>query len=109
MTTIICGGRLHTYTVHVLGNPLFCIQDYLLYALCDCSFIRFLLLGGSLLLMAMLGLIVLFIYAVVSFAFLHTSFTTDNDDILYCGNLGECFVSVIRYGLIGGSLGLVSV
>ncbi len=65
--------------------------------------------GLSLLWVAALGLIVLYIYAVVSFAFLHESFLfPDNDDAsLFCDNLFECFVSTIRYGLID-NLGLVS-
>ncbi len=59
--------------------------------------------------MAALGLVVLYVYAVVSFAFLHESFLfPDNDDgTLFCDDLFECFVSTIRYGLID-NLGLVS-
>ena len=65
-------------------------------------------IGQSLLWVAALGLVVLYIYAVVSFAFLHESFQApDNDDAtLFCSTLYECFVSTIRYGLIE-NLGLV--
>lgn len=65
-------------------------------------------LGKSLLWVAALGVVVLYIYAVVSFAFLHESFEKpDNDDAtLFCYTLYECFVSTLRYGLIE-NLGLV--
>lgn len=64
--------------------------------------------GKSLLWVAALGVVVLYIYAVVSFAFLHESFEApDNDDAtLFCSTLYECFASTIRYGLID-NLGLV--
>lgn len=59
---------------------------------------------------AALAVVILYIYAVVSFAFLHESFEQpDNDDAtLFCSTLYECFVSTIRYGLIE-NLGLVCV
>ena len=57
--------------------------------------------------MAVLGAIILYIYAVISFAFLHESFDPDNNDgNLYCENLWQCFISVVRYGLID-NIGLV--
>ena len=58
--------------------------------------------------MAALGIVVLYIYAVVSFAFLHESFEQpdNNDATLFCSTLYECFASTIRYGLID-NLGLV--
>ena len=64
--------------------------------------------GKSLLWVAALGIVVLYIYAVVSFAFLHEAFQApDNDDAtLFCSTLYECFASTIRYGLID-NLGLV--
>ncbi len=53
-------------------------------------------------------MVVLYIYAVVSFAFLHESFLfPNNDGTLFCDNLFECFVSTIRHGLME-NLGLVS-
>lgn len=57
---------------------------------------------------AALILIVLFIYSVISFAFLHES-VNNQDMSLYCNTLGECFVTVIRVGLINslGSVGCV--
>ncbi len=50
-------------------------------------------------------LTILFIYAVVSFAFLYRSFIhDDNDDLdndnLFCESLVQCFVTIIRWGLI---------
>ena len=67
-----------------------------------------LILGKSLLWVAILGLVVLYIYAVVSFVFLHESFLApdNNDATLFCSTLYECFASTIRYGLIE-NLGLV--
>lgn len=57
--------------------------------------------GKSLLWVAFLGLIVLYIYAVLSFAILHESFFVANSRFpLHCETLGQCFVSVIRYGLL---------
>ena len=52
--------------------------------------------------MAILGVIVLFIYAVVSFAFLHESFQAknNNEGDLFCSTLYECFASTIRFGLL---------
>ena len=62
--------------------------------------------GGELLWVAFLGGIVLYIYAVISFAFLHESVNDEGRYALYCDTLGQCFMSVIRWGLIG-NLGLV--
>ena len=64
--------------------------------------------GVALIWVGILGLIVLFIYGVVSFAFLSESFLAENnsDGDLFCTTLYECFVSTIRYGLID-NLGLV--
>ena len=64
--------------------------------------------GVALLWVAALGVVILYIYAVVSFAFLHESFLQpdNNDATLFCQDLGECFVSTIRYGLLD-NLGLV--
>ncbi|XP_019851941.1 PREDICTED: inositol 1,4,5-trisphosphate receptor type 3-like [Amphimedon queenslandica] len=60
--------------------------------------------GISLIWVAILGLIVLFIYAVISFALLQNNF--DPESSLYCSNLGECTYSVLRYGLVD-NLGFV--
>lgn len=66
--------------------------------------------GKSLIWVAVLGVIVLFIYAVVSFAFLSEAFRASNnsDGDLFCTTLYECFISTIRYGLID-NLGLVTI
>ena len=65
------------------------------------------ILGISLLWVAALGLVVLYIYAVVSFAFLHESFEAPDSEVpLFCSTLYECFATTIRYGLID-HLGLV--
>ena len=52
-------------------------------------------------------MVVLYIYSVVSFAFLHESFLAENDDgVLFCDTLFQCLISVLKYGLID-NLGLV--
>ncbi|ELT91344.1 hypothetical protein CAPTEDRAFT_224137 [Capitella teleta] len=53
--------------------------------------------GKSLLWVAVLGLVVFYIYALISFALLRSSF--DPDDGLYCATLWQCTITVIRYGL----------
>ena len=69
----------------------------------------FLCAGKSLLWVAALGIMVLFIYAVISFAFLHESFFVENPEFpLFCESLGQCFVSVMRYGLLD-NIGLVRI
>lgn len=60
----------------------------------------------SLVWVAVLGFIVLFIYAVISFAFLQNNYVRTDDAALYCANLGQCMYSVLRYGLTD-NLGLV--
>ena len=64
--------------------------------------------GISLIWVAVLGVIVLYIYAVISFAFLQNHFTQTNTQTpLFCANLGQCMFTVLRYGLTE-NLGLVS-
>jgi len=55
--------------------------------------------GKSLLWVAVLGFIVFYLYALISFAMLRSSFDPENN--LYCATLWQCTVTVIRYGLIG--------
>lgn len=62
--------------------------------------------GISLIWVAILGLCFLFIYAVISFAFLHTDFVVTDNAALYCDTLSQCMYSVLRYGLID-NIGLV--
>ena len=57
--------------------------------------------GISLLWVAILGLVVLYIYSVVSFAFLHESLLIENDEAnLFCDTLFQCLITMIRYGLM---------
>ena len=57
--------------------------------------------GISLVWVAILFVVMLYIYSVVSFAFLHESFLMPNDhDSLFCNTLFECFITMIRYGLM---------
>ena len=53
----------------------------------------------SLLWVAVLGFIVIYIYSLVGFALLRAYFKPN--DYLYCHTLFQCTVTVIRYGLIG--------
>ncbi|XP_050396256.1 inositol 1,4,5-trisphosphate receptor type 2 [Patella vulgata] len=55
--------------------------------------------GMSLLWVAVLGFIVIYIYSLIGFALLRSYFSAS--DYLYCSTLWECTVTVIRYGLIG--------
>ncbi|XP_046366515.2 inositol 1,4,5-trisphosphate receptor type 3-like isoform X5 [Haliotis rufescens] len=55
--------------------------------------------GMSLLWVAVLGFILIYIYSLIGFALLRSYFSPD--EYLYCSTLWECTVTVIRYGLIG--------
>jgi inositol 1,4,5-triphosphate receptor type 1 len=60
--------------------------------------------GKSLLWVAALMIVIIYVYAIVSFAFLRRSF--DRDEGLFCENLGQCFVTALKFGLLsGGGLG----
>ena len=48
---------------------------------------------------AVLGFIVFYLYALISFAMLRSSFDPENN--LYCASLWQCTITIIRYGLIG--------
>ncbi|KAJ3106266.1 hypothetical protein HDU97_006717 [Phlyctochytrium planicorne] len=51
-----------------------------------------------------LGVIITYIYSVISFVFFRLSFQPDNG--LYCGSLLQCFITVLSYGLrAGGGVG----
>ncbi|XP_075250138.1 inositol 1,4,5-trisphosphate-gated calcium channel ITPR2-like isoform X3 [Convolutriloba macropyga] len=56
--------------------------------------------GSSLIWVGILGLVIIWIYAVASFAFVRYAFTGENG--LYCENMGQCFVTSIRYGVLEG-------
>ena len=59
--------------------------------------------GKSLLWVAVLGVIVIYIFALVTFAMLRGNMdpTPDGEQNLYCRTLYECTLALIRYGLIG--------
>ena len=60
--------------------------------------------GSSLLQVAALMLIIIYIYTLFAFAFYRGSF--DSDEGAYCHTLGQCFVTSIRLGMMsGGGLG----
>ena len=61
--------------------------------------------------MTALGLIIIYIYSVGTFAFLPNEFhdpTEDADNVVFCRSLIECFITVLEYGLLD-TLGSVSV
>ena len=67
--------------------------------------------GRSLLWVGALGLVVMYIYSVGTFAFLPNQFhdpSEDSDNVRFCRSLFECFISVLEYGLLD-TLGGVSV
>ncbi|KAK3610323.1 hypothetical protein CHS0354_029792 [Potamilus streckersoni] len=55
--------------------------------------------GRSLLWVAVLGLVVFYLYGIVGFALMRSMFNPD--EYLYCDSLWQCTITVIRYGLIG--------
>lgn len=57
------------------------------------------LAGKSLLWVAVLGLVVFYLYGIIGFALMRSMF--DPNDFLYCSSLWQCTITVIRYGLIG--------
>ena len=68
--------------------------------------------GTSLLWVGALGLVVMYIYSVATFAFLANEFhepdpEEDGDNVRFCRSLIQCFISVLEYGLLD-TLGLVS-
>ena len=92
-----------------MNNVVTCKRISLLQVCNHFHVIFYSLTGKSLLWVAFLGLIVLYMYAVLSFAILHESFFIANARFpLHCENLGQCFVSVIRYGLLN-TLGAVRI
>ncbi|XP_076109900.1 inositol 1,4,5-trisphosphate-gated calcium channel ITPR2-like isoform X1 [Mytilus galloprovincialis] len=62
--------------------------------------------GWSLLWVAILGLIVIYIYALIGFSLLRSFF--DPTNYLYCHTLWQCTITVVRYGLIGDMFDTVS-
>ena len=55
---------------------------------------------------ALIGLAVILIFAVIAFAFLH-DYMDDNEN-LFCSTLFECFITVSREGLLN-TIGIVSI
>ena len=54
-----------------------------------------------------MGVIVIYIYALIGFAFFRASF--DTDESRFCSTLAECFVTVLRYGAVGELTEVVSI
>lgn len=55
--------------------------------------------GKSLLWVAVLGLVIIYVYALMSFALFRDVFTPS--EYKYCATLWECTVTVSRYGILG--------
>ena len=83
-------------------------KEFIKYNLILSKFIYDIFVGISLILVGILGIIVLFIYSVISFAVLHNYFVETDSAQLYCTTLAECMYSILRYGLLD-NLGLVSI
>ena len=66
---------------------------------CITTLIIIILIGWSLFWVAVLGLIVIYIYALIGFSLLRAFF--DPANYLYCHTLWQCTITLIRYGLIG--------
>ena len=69
-------------------------------------------IGRSLLWVAALGLVVIYIFTVGTFAFLPNEFHEPDpeepgDNVRFCRSLFQCFISVLEYGLLD-TLGSVS-
>ena len=57
--------------------------------------------GKSLLWVMFLGVIIIFIFGLVTFAALRRNMTIDGEQPFYCSDLFQCTVSVMRFGLTG--------
>ncbi|XP_041375499.1 inositol 1,4,5-trisphosphate receptor type 3-like [Gigantopelta aegis] len=55
--------------------------------------------GKSLVWVAVLGLVIFYLYGIIGFALMRSMFKPE--DLLYCDTLWQCTITVIRYGLIG--------
>ena len=58
--------------------------------------------GKNIILVTLLGVIILFIYAVSVFVFLAEDFP--NKGFLYCRTLGECVVSLLRSAVVNSKI-----
>ena len=76
-----------------------------MYCLKELDLLTLLYPASQLVTVFVLGFFIIFIYAVISFAFFHGYF--DARDDLFCETLAQCFVTLIREGLLG-TLGSVS-
>ena len=57
------------------------------------------ILGKSLLWVAVLGLVIFYLYALLAFALFRDVFNPRTQ--MFCGSLWQCTVTIIRYGLVG--------
>lgn len=53
------------------------------------------------LLVALLGIFIMYMFALVAFAFLRSQMSPNSDINLFCANLAQCTLSIIRFGFIG--------
>uniref|UniRef100_A0A1I8FRN0 Ion_trans domain-containing protein n=1 Tax=Macrostomum lignano TaxID=282301 RepID=A0A1I8FRN0_9PLAT len=54
----------------------------------------------SLVWVSVLGIAIMYLYAVIGFAKFRIAFRPD-DSLMFCGTLYQCFVTILRFGLIG--------
>jgi len=62
--------------------------------------------GRSILLTAIFGAVVVWIYSIIGYSFASHQFVSE-EDIKMCNNLGECFVSALTNGLREGDIGKI--
>eukprot|EP00004_Rigifila_ramosa_P007532 TRINITY_DN1851_c0_g1_i3.p1 TRINITY_DN1851_c0_g1~~TRINITY_DN1851_c0_g1_i3.p1 ORF type:complete len:2531 (+),score=660.03 TRINITY_DN1851_c0_g1_i3:1073-7594(+) len=59
--------------------------------------------GRALLLTALLGIVIVYIYSLIGFALFHSDFNTDENYI--CDTLFHCFATTLNYGVRAGGVG----
>ncbi len=63
--------------------------------------LKFSIAGRTLLWVAILGIAIVYIFALAAFALLRGHMDPDGEQSLYCQSLWQCLVTMIRYGFIG--------
>ncbi len=74
---------------------------------CNCTHVirllisSFFISGRTLLWVAILGIAIVYIFALAAFALMRGHMDPHGEQSLYCQSLWQCLVSMIRYGFIG--------
>uniref|UniRef100_A0A1I8JKH0 MAPEG family protein n=1 Tax=Macrostomum lignano TaxID=282301 RepID=A0A1I8JKH0_9PLAT len=82
-----------------LSVRLFSIQTLYYLVFLGCAFAGT-FYSLSLIWVSILGIVIMYLYAVVAFAKFRSGFRPD-ESLMFCGNLYQCFITVLRFGLIG--------